>query len=240
MNETNDRMNEQCCIIDIRIRTVLDLELWPLKLTKVKRKRPVWWCCTVRTSVVCVQLLQLIMKDITWHDMTWRDMTWHDITWYDVTWHHMTWKKWRDVTCRDATRRSVTWHDMTWHNMTWHGMTWPLRSFIISGIGLVVKHAAASAMGSGFNFPVVREYLRFTFRASTLTGKQCWLCAVRLQQTVIVLRSVVDTWGLIRGLQTWRSITNGRSEAKNPRGASAPELRTCRPLRSVIAREGGI
>ena len=94
----------------------------------------------------------------------------------------------------------------------------PLRSFIISGLGCpLVKHSDASAMGSGFNFPVARAYLRFTSRASTLTGKQCWICAVRLQQTVIVLRSVVDTCGLILRLQTWRSITNGRSEAKNPR-----------------------
>ena len=31
-----------------------------------------------------------------------------------------------------------------------------------------------------------KHILRFNSRASTLAGKQCWLCAVRLQQTVIV------------------------------------------------------
>ena len=93
-----------------------------------------------------------------------------------------------------------------------------LRSFIILvALVVLVKHSAASAMGSGFNFPVAQAYLRFTSRASTLTGKQRWLCAVRLQQTVIVLRSAVDACCLILRLQTWRSITNGRSDAKNPR-----------------------
>ena len=63
----------------------------------------------------------------------------------------------------------------------------PLRRFIISGLGCpLVKHSTASAMGSGINFPVALAYLGFTARASTLTGKQCWLYAVRLQQTVIV------------------------------------------------------
>ena len=85
----------------------------------------------------------------------------------------------------------------------------------------------------GFNFPVARAYLRFTSRASTLTGKQCWLCDVRLQQTVIVLRSVVGTSGLILRLQTWRWITNGRSETKIREGAYAPDSRTCRPFRGV-------
>ena len=45
----------------------------------------------------------------------------------------------------------------------------------------MVTHSAAGAMGPGFNFPVARTYLRFNYRASTLAGKQCWLCAVRLQ-----------------------------------------------------------
>ena len=55
------------------------------------------------------------------------------------------------------------------------------------GLGnLVIIHSAASAKAMGFNSPVAQEYLRFNSRAATLIGKQCWLCAVRLQQTVIV------------------------------------------------------
>ena len=80
--------------------------------------------------------------------------------------------------------------------------------------GLVVTHSTAGAKGPGFNSAVTRAYLRFNSRASTLAGRQCWLYAVRLQQTVIVLRSVVDTCGLVLRLQTWRSITNGRCEAQ--------------------------
>ena len=78
----------------------------------------------------------------------------------------------------------------------------------------MVIHSAASAKGPRFNFPVARTHLIFTSRSSTLAGKQCWLCAVRLQQTVIVLCSVVDTRGLVLRLRTWRSIANGRSEAQ--------------------------
>ena len=52
--------------------------------------------------------------------------------------------------------------------------------------GLVVTHSAAGAKGPWFNFTVARAYLRFNSWASTLAGKQCWLYAVRLQQTVIV------------------------------------------------------
>ena len=37
----------------------------------------------------------------------------------------------------------------------------------------MVIHSAASAKGLGFNSPVVRSYLRFNSRASTLAGKQC-------------------------------------------------------------------
>ena len=44
----------------------------------------------------------------------------------------------------------------------------------------------SGAKGPGFNLPVAGAYLRFNYRASTPAGKQCWLCAVRLQQTVIV------------------------------------------------------
>ena len=80
--------------------------------------------------------------------------------------------------------------------------------------GLVVLHSAASAKGPGFNSPVARAYLRFNSRASTLAVKQCWLCAARLLQTVIVQCSVVDTCGLVLRLQTCRSITNGLSEAQ--------------------------
>ena len=80
--------------------------------------------------------------------------------------------------------------------------------------GLVVTHSAAGAKGPGFNSPVARAYLRFNSRASTLTGKQCWLCAVRLPQTVTVHGSVVDICRLVLKLQTWRSITDGRSEAQ--------------------------
>ena len=55
------------------------------------------------------------------------------------------------------------------------------------GLGdLVVTHSAAGAKGPGFNSRVARAYLRFNSRPSTLAGKQCWLCAVRLQQTVTV------------------------------------------------------
>ena len=50
----------------------------------------------------------------------------------------------------------------------------------------MVIHSVAGAKGPGFNSPVVRAYLRFISRVSTLVGKQCWLCAVRLQQTVTV------------------------------------------------------
>ena len=50
----------------------------------------------------------------------------------------------------------------------------------------MVIHLAASAKGLGFNSPVAQAYLRFNSRASTLADKHCWLCAVRLQQTVIV------------------------------------------------------
>ena len=46
--------------------------------------------------------------------------------------------------------------------------------------GLVVTHSAAGAKGPGFNSPVVRENLIFNSWASTLVGKQCWLCAAQL------------------------------------------------------------
>ena len=52
--------------------------------------------------------------------------------------------------------------------------------------GLVVIHSAAGAKGPGFNSPVARAYLTFNSQTSTLGGNECWLCAVRLQQTVIV------------------------------------------------------
>ena len=52
--------------------------------------------------------------------------------------------------------------------------------------GLVVTRSAAGAKGPELNSTVVRAYSRFNSRVTTLAGKQCWLCAVRLQQTVIV------------------------------------------------------
>ena len=55
------------------------------------------------------------------------------------------------------------------------------------GLGdLVVRHSAAGAKGPGFNFPVARAHLKCNSQASTLASKQCWLRAVRFQQTVIV------------------------------------------------------
>ena len=63
--------------------------------------------------------------------------------------------------------------------------------------GLVVTHSAASTKGPVINSPAGRAYLRFNSQASPLAGKQCFLCAVRLQQTVIVWCSVVDTCGLV-------------------------------------------
>ena len=119
-----------------------------------------------------------------------------------------------------------------------------MKLYYFSGLGCpLVKHSAASVMGAGFNFPCARAYLRFTSRDSTLTGKQFWLCAVRLQQTVSVLRSVVDTCGLILRLQTWRSITNGRSEAKNLRRglrtrlANLPTAPMCKHVRAVYNKK---
>ena len=46
----------------------------------------------------------------------------------------------------------------------------------------MVKHSAAK--GPGFNSAVARAHLKFNSQASTLAGKQCWLCAVRLQEIV--------------------------------------------------------
>ena len=50
----------------------------------------------------------------------------------------------------------------------------------------MVVHSAACAKDLGFNSPVARAFFRLNSRPSILIGKQCWLCAVRLQQTVIV------------------------------------------------------
>ena len=44
----------------------------------------------------------------------------------------------------------------------------------------MVIYSAAIAKDSGFNSPIVRAYLRYNYLASTLEGRQCWLCAVRL------------------------------------------------------------
>ena len=60
-------------------------------------------------------------------------------------------------------------------------------SYKFQGLGgLVVIHSAAKATSPGFNSVDARAYLRFNSHASTLAGKQCWLYAVRLHQTVIV------------------------------------------------------
>ena len=55
----------------------------------------------------------------------------------------------------------------------------------VCGCDVVATHYAAGATGPGLNSAVVRTYLRFNSRASTLAGKQCLPCAVRLYQTVI-------------------------------------------------------
>ena len=47
-------------------------------------------------------------------------------------------------------------------------------------------HTAAGAKGPGLTSSVARAYLRFNSMASTLAGKQCWLCASRLLQTVML------------------------------------------------------
>ena len=52
--------------------------------------------------------------------------------------------------------------------------------------GLQVTHRLLVREGSVFNASVAREHSRFNFWAFTPAGKQFWLCAVRLQQTVIV------------------------------------------------------
>ena len=68
--------------------------------------------------------------------------------------------------------------------------------------GLVVIHSTACALGSGFNSTVAGSNLRFN---STLAGNKCWICSIR---------SIVDTCCLLLRLQTWRSLTNERSEAQ--------------------------
>ena len=73
----------------------------------------------------------------------------------------------------------VTWQSSGYMAVQWlHGslvVTWQSSGYM-----------AAGAKGPDFNSPVARAYLRFNSRASTRAGKQCWLSAVRLQQTVIV------------------------------------------------------
>ena len=69
----------------------------------------------------------------------------------------------------------------------------------------MVRHSAADAKGPRFNSSVARAYLRLNSQAST--GRQAVLA---MRCTV----AAVDTCGLVLRLQTWRSITNGRSEAK--------------------------
>ena len=78
---------------------------------------------------------------------------------------------------------------------------WYLTEYIMHlswGLGcLVVIHSAADARGPGFNSLVAQAYMRNNSRASILADKQCWLCAVQLQQTAIVECSVVHTCGLV-------------------------------------------
>ena len=164
MNETNKRMNEQCCIIDIRIRNVLDLELWPLKLVKVKQKRPVWWCCTVRTSVVCVQLLQLIMDDL-----------------YEALLLVALVVLWLN------TRLLVRW--------------------VRGSISQSSEHIWALLLGPLHWQASSADYVLYGC-------KKLWL-----------YYSVVDICGLILRLHTWRSTTNGRSEAKNSRRGPTHQTR---------------
>ena len=58
--------------------------------------------------------------------------------------------------------------------------------YTANGLGGIVIHSAVSEKGPEFNSSVARAYFVFKSRSSTLAGKQCWLCAVRLQLTVIV------------------------------------------------------
>ena len=76
----------------------------------------------------------------------------------------------------------------------------------------MVIHSAAGA--NGVQFPGRPSILRFNSRASILTGKQCLAMRCTVAITVIVYCSVVDTYGLVHRLQTWRSIKNGRSKAQ--------------------------
>ena len=54
-------------------------------------------------------------------------------------------------------------------------------------------------------------------------------CTVAAVEQSDRLCSVVDASGLVLGLQTWRSITNGRSEAQLiiRERAEVPDSRTC-------------
>ena len=105
----------------------------------------------------------------------------------------------------------------------------------------MIIHSAAGAMGSVFNSPVAGAYLSFNSRASTPAGKQCWMCSVRLQQTMIVQCSVVDTCRLLLRLQNWRSITNGLSkEQLNTRKGPKHQTREPADRSEVLAHVGGI
>ena len=79
----------------------------------------------------------------------------------------------------------------------------------------MVTRSAAGAKGPGFNSPVGRGHLRFNYRASILAGRRAMLamrCTVATNCDRIC--SAVDACGLVLRLQTWRSITNGRSKAQ--------------------------
>ena len=81
--------------------------------------------------------------------------------------------------------------------------------------GLVVTHSAAGARGAKgpeFNAPVAWAYLSFNSRTSTLAGKQCWLCTVRLHKNCD--RIMQCSWHLWFGTLAADLVfdTNGRSE----------------------------
>ena len=108
--------------------------------------------------------------------------------------------------------------------------------FLRQGLGgLVVTHSAAGSKNPGFSCPDTQAYLRLW--ASIIPDKQCWLCAIRLQQTVIVYCSVDDTCGL----QTRRLTTNVRSEAQLET-QEGPKQQTREPADrlEMLAPEDGI
>ena len=93
---------------------------------------------------------------------------------------------------KDASKHcDIKWEPDTRNHKYWKGNRneAQLRNHpIIGGVpgGLMIKQSAAGAKVPRFNSPVTRAHLRFNSRMATRAGKQCWLCSVRMQQTVIV------------------------------------------------------